>query len=141
MRTRAKVFAHAASLAEDGTILADGEAPIDLPAAWTAEHLVLAAVARCTLKSLRYHARERSINASVAARSTITRREEDGRYAIVALELDLDVTIEPEPEPDELADLLARAERDCFVGNSLTVRPTYRWQVNDRVVEAVASRG
>jgi organic hydroperoxide reductase OsmC/OhrA len=136
MRARAKVFAHTVSLAADGTILAEGGAPVGLPDAWTAEHLVLAAVARCTLKSLRYHARDRVVSTSAAARSTITRREGDGRYAIVELEVELDVTLDPEPQPNELAELLARAERGCFVGNSLTVRPTYRWRVNDCPAEA-----
>jgi hypothetical protein len=27
-------------------------------------------------------------------------------------------------------ELLARAERDCFVGASLTVKPRYSWTVN-----------
>jgi uncharacterized OsmC-like protein len=139
MRTRAKVFAHAASLAADGTILAEGGAPVQLPDAWTAEHLVLAAVVRCTLKSLRYHARDRAVSASAQARSTITRREADGRYAVVEVEVELDVTLDPEPQADELAELLARSERDCFVGNSLTVRPTYHWRINGRTVEAAGA--
>ena len=28
-----------------------------------------------------------------------------------------------------VAELLAKAERDCFVGNSLTVTPVYEWTV------------
>ena len=31
---------------------------------------------------------------------------------------------------DALAELLAKAERDCFVGASLTAKPSYRWTVN-----------
>ena len=33
----------------------------------------------------------------------------------------------PKPGDEELAELLAKAERDCFIGASLTVKPTYRW--------------
>jgi len=46
------------------------------------------------------------------------------------LTVDLDVELEPAPPEDELRQLLAQAERDCFVGASLTVKPTYRWSVN-----------
>ena len=40
----------------------------------------------------------------------------------------------PEPEQDALGELLALAERDCFVGSSLTAKPSYRWVVNGRTV-------
>ena len=33
-------------------------------------------------------------------------------------------------DPAELAALLAKAERDCFVGASLKPSPRYRWRVN-----------
>jgi len=46
---------------------------------------------------------------------------------VVELEVDLDVRLSPEPGEQELAALLAKAERDCFIGASLTVKPTYRW--------------
>jgi len=35
----------------------------------------------------------------------------------------------PEAALAELADLLAKAERDCFISASLTTKPTYRWTV------------
>ena len=47
---------------------------------------------------------------------------------------ELAVEIVPEPEPAGLADLLALAERDCFVGSSLTAKPSYRWVVNGRTI-------
>ena len=31
---------------------------------------------------------------------------------------------------DAVADLLVKAERDCFVGASLRAMPAYRWTVN-----------
>ena len=35
-----------------------------------------------------------------------------------------------EPAPDDVRELLARAERDCFVGASLAIEPDYRWTVD-----------
>jgi hypothetical protein len=42
----------------------------------------------------------------------------------------LEVELDPAPPGDELETLLARAERDCFIGASLTVKPTYEWTVS-----------
>ena len=36
------------------------------------------------------------------------------------------------PRSEDPADLAAKAERDCFVGASLTPAPVYRWRVNGR---------
>jgi hypothetical protein len=46
------------------------------------------------------------------------------------------VKLVPQPEPDALAELLALAERDCFVGSSLTAKPSYLWVVNGRAVDS-----
>jgi hypothetical protein len=64
----------------------------------------------------------------------VTKRETDDRYALVETDLELAVSLDPEPEPDALAELLELAERDCFVGSSLTAKPSYRWVVNGRAV-------
>jgi hypothetical protein len=50
------------------------------------------------------------------------------------VETAVDIVVELEPEPDSAAleELLALAERDCFVGSSLTAKPGYRWTVNGR---------
>ena len=66
----------------------------------------------------------------------MTKREPDDRYALVETEVELAVELVPEPEPDALAELLALAERDCFVGSSLTAEPSYRWNVNGREIDA-----
>ena len=86
--------------------------------------------ARCTLTSLDYHARRIGVasGGSAAANGEVTQRTTDGRYAFVRIKVDLDVTIEPELQ--NVRELLAKAERDCFVGASLTARPRYRWTVN-----------
>ena len=105
----------------------------DLPrdAAWTPEHLVLAGLTRCTLTSLEYHAKRAGLEATAAVRAhgTVTRREEDGRFAFVEIAVTLDLTVEPRPEPDTLRDLIEKAERDCFVGASLTAEPLYTWTI------------
>ena len=36
------------------------------------------------------------------------------------------------PRTNEPDDLIAKAERDCFVGASLVAKPSYRWIVNGR---------
>jgi organic hydroperoxide reductase OsmC/OhrA len=103
---------------------------------WSPEHLVLAGLARCTLKSLDFHAQRAniSVRGSAAADGLVTKREEDGLYALTEVECGLDVELDPLPSEDELADLLDLAERDCFVGASLTVRPRYEWRVNGELV-------
>ena len=103
---------------------------------WTPEHLVLAGLGSCTLKSLAFHAERRSISSAgeAAAAGVVTKREEDGRYAFVEIECGLDVELEPAPEGEHLKELLDLAERDCFVGASLTAKPRYEWRVNGEVV-------
>jgi organic hydroperoxide reductase OsmC/OhrA len=132
----AKRFEYAATLDADGGLLAGGEAPLAPGEPWTPEHLVLAGLMRCTLKSLRFHAdRENvAVRGNAAAEGVVSKREEDGRYAFVELEVGLDVELEPLPEETALAELLDLAERDCFVGASLTQPPRYEWRVNGEVV-------
>jgi organic hydroperoxide reductase OsmC/OhrA len=129
-----KRLEYEASVGESRRVQANGVA-VEIPDSWHAEQLVLAGLVHCTLASLRYHARRASIvvhRARGAASGAVTKRESDGRYALVEVRAALDVEIDPEPDAHALAELLAKAERDCFVGNSLSVRPEYGWQVNGR---------
>jgi uncharacterized OsmC-like protein len=107
-----------------------GGTPIPAEDAWTPEHLVLAGLARCTLKSLGYHAQRDGIHVTGGADASgeVTQRDKDGRYAFVRIKVELDVTLEP--APPSVRELVAKAERDCFVGASLTAKPRYRWTVN-----------
>jgi organic hydroperoxide reductase OsmC/OhrA len=136
---RAKVFEYSGALGRDGRAFDAAGSPLEIPASWTPEHLLLAAVARCTLKSLGFHARGALRSAAANMSSSVTRTEPDGRYAVVALAVDFDIELDPEPEGEALGQLLARAERDCFVGNSLTAKPRYAWRVNGRPAAAAAS--
>jgi uncharacterized OsmC-like protein len=138
---RAKVLEFEASLAPDGSLSAEECRPLRLPEEWTAEHLLLAALLRCSLTSFRYHARRIGADASGggSARGSITKREEDERYAFIEIDVSLEVDLAPAPPGDELASLLAKAERDCFIGASLTVAPRYTWRVNGRELSARAA--
>ncbi len=126
----AKRFEFAASVAADGALCAEERDRLDPGEAWTAEHLVLAALCRCSLASLRFHAERDGIAVAgtAVASGLVTRRETDGRYAFVELQCGLDVTLEP--APGDLSALLALAERDCFIGASLTAPVEYEWRVN-----------
>jgi hypothetical protein len=132
---RAKRIEATVMLDERGALWAENQAPVELPASWTAEHLLLAAVVRCTLKSLRYYARGAVVEGTAAMHGVVTRRESDGLFGLVEADVDVDVRIEPEPSPAELTRLLERAEDGCFVGNSLSIRPRYAWRVNGRSAE------
>lgn len=131
MAARAKTFSYAVSLDREWTARSEeGGSPLVQEEAWSPEHLVLAGLARCTLTSLRYHASRSGIEVggSADARGEVTQRDTDGRYAFVRVKVALDVTLEPRPA--DVRELISRAERDCFVGASLTAKPRYRWIVN-----------
>ena len=98
---------------------------------WSAEHLLLAALGRCTLTSLAYHAKRANIRATADARmhGVVTQREEDGRYAFVEIDIALDAAFDPPLAGEDLRALLGKAQRDCFVGASLTAPPRYTWTV------------
>jgi organic hydroperoxide reductase OsmC/OhrA len=127
-----KEFRYAIALDRAGRVTADGQAELDLDPAWTPEHLVLAGLTRCTVQSLCFHADRAKVDfvASARAWALVTRPAPDERYAFVEIDVDLDLELEPLPPPDELQELLALAERDCFVGASLRPHPRYRWRVN-----------
>ena len=136
MAGKAKKFRYAIGLDRTGRVTADGQSPLELDAAWTPEHPVLAGLVRCTLQSLRFHAAPLEIDfvADGSAAAVITRREDDGRYGFVEIHVKLDLELDPVPPGEELAALLAKAERDCFVGASLKPSPSYSWRVNGKEV-------
>jgi organic hydroperoxide reductase OsmC/OhrA len=136
---RAKELRFAIELARDGELREEHGVALGTPVEWSAEHLLLAALVRCSLTSLGYHARLKGLSVGPAtgrARTLVTKRESDDRYAVVDTDVELEVEIEPEPQPGALTELLALAERDCFIGSSLTAPPSYRWTVNGRTIGA-----
>jgi organic hydroperoxide reductase OsmC/OhrA len=104
---------------------------------WTPEHLVLAGLARCTLTALDFHAKRAGIavSGSASANGVVTKREEDGRYAFTDIDCALDVQLDPAPDAGRIRELVDLAERDCFIGASLTVQPHYEWRVNGEAME------
>lgn len=139
MAVGAKELRYTVDLTADGELMDENGVRLDAPAEWSPEHLLLAGLVQCSLKSLRYHAERLGIDVHSAfgsSRTLVTKRETDGRYALVATDVELAVELEAVPEPDALTGLLALAERDCFVGSSLTAEPTYRWTVNGRTVDS-----
>ena len=138
MPVRAKELRFAVDLATSGELTEEHGVALDSAPEWSPEHLLLAALLRCSLKSLRHHASRKAVevrSASGRSRTLVTKREPQDRYALVETELDLAVELEPEPASEALGELLALAERDCFVGSSLTAKPSYRWSVNGKPVE------
>ncbi len=115
-----------ATSSRGGTALANEEE------AWTPEHLVLAALLRCSLTSFRYHARRAGLEpeTSATASGLVTRRESDGRFAFVQIDVAVQVTVAGSALLDSVREVIVKGERDCFVGASLTVAPTYHWTVN-----------
>jgi len=132
---RAKVLDYSITLDRRYRVAADRGDSQQLPKDFAPEHLLLAGLARCTLTSLAYHAKRAGMNvssSSAAASGRVTRRASDGRYAFVELDCSLDVELKPAPDVETRQAVLAKAERDCFVGASFVAPVRYAWRVNGK---------
>jgi organic hydroperoxide reductase OsmC/OhrA len=130
MSVRAKVFEYAVEVDRAGRMTIPGGAQVAPPEGWTPDHLLLAALVRCAIESLSFHARRRGheVAADGDGHGVVTRRAGDGRYAFVEIGVRIHARLLPRvADPTELVEL---AERDCFVGASLTVEPEYEWHVS-----------
>jgi uncharacterized OsmC-like protein len=137
MATTGRVYEFDVAVDRNGTATSDRGGPaIAKDEEWWSEHFVLVGLVRCTLASLGYAARRAQVDvvAHGRAHGTVTKREADGRYAFVDIESSFEVAVVPPLDPEALATLLEKTERGCFVGNSLTPRPRYRWKVNGEEV-------
>jgi organic hydroperoxide reductase OsmC/OhrA len=128
--TKPRVFEYAVEIDLGGRMTVPGGAQIAPAEGWSPDHLLLAALVRCSIDSLTYHARRagHATTASGSAQGTVSRRESDGRYALADADVRIDAQLDP--RTSEPADLTAKAERDCFVGASLTITPRYEWHVS-----------
>jgi organic hydroperoxide reductase OsmC/OhrA len=128
--TRAKVLEYAVDVDAGGRMTIPGGGQLVPPEGWSADHLLLAALVRCSIDSLTYHARRAGHTASASgeAQGTITKTEPDGRYRFV--EIEVRIAAQLTPRASDVDELTAKAERDCFVGASLTVKPEYAWHVS-----------
>jgi organic hydroperoxide reductase OsmC/OhrA len=130
MAVAAKTLEYAVELDEGGHFTVPGGGQFVTPEGWSADHLLLAALVRCSIDSFAYHARRagHTVTGTGSAHGTITKTDGDGRYRFVAIEVRLDVQVAP--RASDPSGLITKAERDCFVGASLTVKPEYEWHVS-----------
>jgi organic hydroperoxide reductase OsmC/OhrA len=128
--TRAKVLEYAVDVDGAGRMTIPGGGQLVPPEGWSADHLLLAALVRCSIDSFAYHARRagHDVAASGEAQGTITKTDEDGRYRFVVIAVRIHAQLTP--RTNEVDDLIAKAERDCFIGASLTIKPEYEWHVS-----------
>ncbi len=126
----AKTFDYAVELDGGGRLTIPGGGQFVPPEGWSADHLLLAALVRCSVDSFVYHAHRagHEVAATGSGQGTITKTDDDGRYRFVAIGVRLDVQLTP--RASDPSDLTMKAERDCFVGASLTVTPEYEWHVS-----------
>ena len=124
------MFDYAVEVDRGGRMTVPGGAQLEPGEGWSPDHLLLAALVRCSIDSLTYHARRagHDVSASGSAHATVTRRDTDGRYALAEADVRIDAQLRPRAA--ESAELAAKAERDCFVGASLTIAPRYEWHVS-----------
>ena len=127
---QAKVFEYAVEIDRAGRMTVPGGAQIAPPEGWSPDHLLLAALVRCSIDAFTYHAHRAGYETQAAgsAHGRITKRDSDGRYAFAEIVVEVDATVTP--RADDPADLVAKAQRDCFVGASLTIEPEYTWRVS-----------
>ena len=136
MAAQAKTFTYEVSLDRDGAATSgEGGSPLLDEEAWSPEHLVLAGLARCTLTSLDYHARRVGIESGGAVESVGRGDAADDRRPLrLRPGQGRRSTSRSTRAPANVRELLSKAERDCFVGASLTAKPRYRWTVNGEEV-------
>jgi organic hydroperoxide reductase OsmC/OhrA len=126
----AKVLEYAVDVDNAGRMTIPGGGQFVPPEGWSADHLLLAALVRCSIDSFSHHARRggHEVAASGEAQGKITKSGEDGRYRFV--EIGVTINAQLTPRTNEVDDLVAKAERDCFIGASLTLKPEYTWHVS-----------
>ena len=133
MAIKPRVLEFEVSVDRDRTVRSGlGGSALEREDDWWPEHLVLAALARCTLASMDYSARRAGLDVvgSGRAHGTVTKRDDDGLYAFVDIESRLEIELSPLLERDVVRELIGKAERGCFVSNSLEARPRHHWIVN-----------
>ena len=130
MAVTGKTFQYAVELDGGGRLTIPGGGQFVPPEGWSADHLLLAAVVRCSVDSFAYHARRagHEVTATGSAHGTIMKTGADGRYRFITIGVRLDVQLTP--RATDPSDLIMKAERDCFVGASLTLTPEYEWHVS-----------
>jgi organic hydroperoxide reductase OsmC/OhrA len=109
--------------------------PADFPggddAAWSPEHLYLAALQSCTLLSFLAHCAHNGVEVVGYRAHTageLSRREDDHRYAFTSVRMTVLCTVAG-GHAAAARDLTAKAERDCFVSASTTAAVEVDWRI------------
>ncbi len=128
---RARVLEFAVALDRDGRRHSGGHDRSRCPGTGRPSTSSSPALLECSLTSLRYHAGRVgvAVEASGGAgrgRSPAARRTTASHSSTI--DARLDVRFDPAPA-DQVPGCSPKAERDCFVGASLTATPRYAWKV------------
>jgi organic hydroperoxide reductase OsmC/OhrA len=125
---RPKVLEYDVEVDRAGRMTTPGGAQIAPAEGWSPDHYLVAALILCSIKALTYHAQRagHQVSAGGSGHATVAMRE-DGRFALRDVAVGIQAQLTPRVADTGL--LTAKAERDCFVGASLTVKPAYTWQV------------
>jgi uncharacterized OsmC-like protein len=96
---RAKEFHYDVTLEDGGRMVADETSPLEHAEGWKPDHYLVAALLRCTLESLQYHAERAGLDASgrASGHAMVTKRQSDERYGLVEISVALEVAVEPDP--------------------------------------------
>ena len=128
---RPKLRHYAVAVDADGRPTQEAGGALSWQEKWTPEHLVLAALARCSLIALGYHAGRESLSSEATAQAAgVVGPRPNGSWGFVEIACQIDATLTPPPAPVRLHALAARAERGCFIGQSIEPRPEYKWTIN-----------
>ena len=126
------MFEYAVEVDRGSRMTIPGGAQIEHAEGWSPDHLLLAALVRCSIDSFTYHARRAGHEASrrPARRDGKITKRDAGRALRVRRRSRSRSTSQLDAARRRPDDLIAKAERDCFVGASLTITPEYTWRVS-----------
>ena len=130
MPPQAKVLEYAVEVDRGGRMTIPGGAQIEPGEGWSPDHLLLAALVRCSIDSFTYHARRAGHDVAGSGSSAGEDHEARLRRPLRVRRDQVAIDIQLDPRTNEPDDLIAKAERDCFVGASLTLKPEYAWRVS-----------
>ncbi len=72
MAVKAKELRYEVGLSTTGELTDENGVALDTPPEWSPEHLLLAALIRCSLKSLRHHAKRSAVEVRSASRGGVS---------------------------------------------------------------------
>lgn len=125
----------AAAVDQAGKLFADAEHAMSPGAAWTPEHMLLAALARRAVMSLHHRAAVAGREAGGRATASADRGGRPSAPSLDAVWVGVDADMTPPLEGDELVALVRAAEHDTTWAIPLARRVRFSWRVNGESVE------